>query len=65
MEVERTKPRGRLRKTGCDGIKEDMKRFGPGRMYSLGENGERKLRGHPANPGSRGGFFFSYACHLP
>jgi len=28
MEVERTKPKGHLRKPWWDGVKEDMKRFG-------------------------------------
>jgi len=35
MEVERTKPTGRLRKTWCDDVKEDMKRFGQSQEDAL------------------------------
>jgi len=51
MEVEGTKPRRCLRKIWWDGLKEDMKICSlPGRMQSLGEKREEKLRRHPGSP---------------
>jgi len=65
MEVERTKSKGRDGWEKHAGMVSRMiwkDLICPGRMHDLGENGEGKLRGHPANPSSAGRRLLNRDC---